>query len=325
MASVSTPTPNCTIRPRTSSRSGRWQIDAVVASLLLAVGVIYGRHHLATWVAPATAVTLVLLASSFWHWHLHSSGLPAPSSFLFSLLLAAQSLALLWHHHGAGVIEHTTAYQSALGGAAFSYAMLWAFGLHDRDAGLRSLATAALLLSIGILAKPPLLICCVLLTLAIFFAPRTDEHRPAGLFNTFLLLLTPALLCAAAVMFLRTLAFEGFTLLTFRAASTSIDAAPLHVTSLDRQLPALAFCAAVLTARLLMRKTGSADLAILIMLIFLPTLGMAPWMPLPLSLLDISMILSWSVASLLALDPPIPILPRLVAFAGAVSSLYFCR
>jgi hypothetical protein len=199
--------------------------------------------------------------------------------------------------------------------------MLWVFELHDRDAGLRSLATAALLLSIGILAKPPLLICCALLALAVFY----DDHRPAdGIVNSLLLLLTPVLLCTLAVFLLRALAAEGLVPVDWTIGRAHLDAAPLHLSLLARQIPALAFCASVLAARWLMRKTGSSDLAIVIMLIFLPTFGMARWMPMPLSLLDVSMIVSWGAACLMALDPPIPLLPRLVALAGACASLYFC-
>jgi len=310
--------PKSVIRARITSGSRRWQIVVVVTCLLLSVGVVSNRHPLGSWVAPVTAVLMAVLASSFWYLHLQSGGLPGAWCFLFSFLLAAQSVAWLWRAPRVDVAE----WQAALGCAAFTYAMLWVFEVHNREAGLRALATAALLLSIGILAKPPVLICCALLTLAVFF----DERRRTGrLWHSMLLLLTPVLLCTVGVAILHALAVEGVADLAWTVDHNRLDPSPLHLSSLARQIPALPFCAAVLTTRLLMRKTASPDLAFLFLLLALPTLGMAPWMPKPLSIMDVSMIISWGAACLLALDPPIPKLSRTVALAGASLSLYFCR
>jgi len=319
MASVSTPTRNSAVPSRATSRSRRWRMVMVVTGMVLVAGVVFSRQHLAFFI-PATAVLMTLAASSFWYWHLQSGGLPRTSSFLLAALLAGQSAVWFWHHPWADGGEM----QAALGCAGFTYAMLWVFEEHHREAGLRSLATAALLLSIGILAKPPVLVCCGLLTLVVFF----DERRRAGgLLNSGLLLLTPVLLCTLGVAILRLLAVEGVAHFDWSTGQSQPDSAlPL---SSSRQMPSLPFCAAVLTARLLMRKTASSDLAFLFLVFFLPTLGMARWMPRPLSMLDVSTILSWAAACLLALDPPIPKLSRLVVLGGACLSLslsfYFCH
>lgn len=318
MASASTRIPNSAILPRTSSRSQRRQIVLVIACLLLCVGVVSGRNYLGPWVGLALATLTTLLACSFWHFHLQAGGMSAAWSLLFVSLQAGQFLIWSWDHRGAYIDE----WQGALGCAAFTYAMLWVFKVHDNDSGLRALATAALLLSIGIIAKPPLLICCALLSVAVFF----DEERQVGeFFNSLLLLLTPVVLCMLAIATLRALAVQGVAQFAWSASQNQLDPAPLHLLSLARQLPGLSFCAAVLMARVLMRKAGSPDLAFLFLVIILPTLGMAPWMPQPVSTLDVAMIISWGAACLLALDPPTSMPTRLVALAGVSFSLYFSR
>jgi len=318
MASVSTPRPNSSIRPRSTSRIYRRQIVVVVAILMLFVAVLSGRHAMGPYFAPVMTAVLILVSSSLWYLHLRSVGMPESWNLLFSTLLAGQSVVWLFCHPVAEI----GAWQRALGCAFFAYAMLWVFEVHESETGLRSLATAALLLSIGILAKPPLLICCALLTLAVFFDERRQQ---GGLLYSALLLLTPVFLCTIGILALRALAVEGLARLDWTIDAARFDPAPLHLYSLPWQLPALPFCAAVFAIRLFSRKTGSADLAFLLLLVVLPTLGMAPWMPRPMLPLDITMTMKWGAACLLALDPPLSTFPRLVAFASGSYTMYLCR
>jgi len=319
MASVSSPAPNSiSMLPRNASASGRWQMIVVMTALLLVAGVISGRHHLGTRGTLIEAAGMTLLACCFWFFHLHAGGLPGAWCFLFCLLQAGQWMVWLQHRPRVDAAQ----WQGALGCAAFAYAMLWVFKVHDRDSGLRALATAALLLSIGILAKPPVLICCALLSLAVFLG---DRRRLGGVLHSVLLLLTPVALSLLAIALLHAFAVQGVAQLAWTVSTRPLDSAPLHLSTLAHDLPGLSFCAAVLTARLLMRKSDSPDLAFLFLLVFLPTLGMAPFMPEPMSALEVSLILSWGAAALLALDPPLPVLSRLVALGGASLSLWFCR
>jgi len=318
MASVSTPRPNLSIRPPATRRIYRRQIVMVNATLMLFVVAFSGRHALGPYFDPVMSGVLILVSSSLWYLHLQSAGMPVSWNVVFSALLAGQSVVWICSHPVAEIGD----WQRAVGCAAFAYAMLWVFEVHESETGLRSLATAALLLSIGVLSKPPLLICCALLTVAVFFDERQQR---GGLLNSALLLLTPVFLCTIGVIALRALAVEGLARLDWTIDTNSFDPAPLHLYSLPWQMPALPFCAAVLGIRLFSRKTGSADLAFLLLLVVLPTLGMAPWMPRPMLPLDITMTMKWGAACLLALDPPMSTFPRLVALASGSYTMYLCR
>ncbi len=318
MGSVSAPKPNLSVRSPSTSRIYRRQIVVLVAILMLFVVAFSGRHAMGPDFDLVMTGVLIVISSSLWFLHLQSVGMPQSWNILFSTFLAGQSVVWLCSHP----VSEIAAWQRALGCAAFAYAMLWVFELHESESGLRSLATAALLLSIGILAKPPLLICCALLTVAVFF---DDRRQRGGLLYSALLLLTPVFLCTIGVVVLRALAVEGLARLDWTIDPSRFDAAPLHLHSLPWQLPALPFCGAVLAIRLFSRKSGSADLAFLLLLVVLPTLGMAPWMPRPMLPLDITMTMKWGAACLLTLNPPSSTFPRLVALVSACYTMYLCR
>ena len=315
MASAGIATPSSIRRRRTGSGSRRAQLLIVVAGSLLTFAIVLNQRQLGAWAAPATAALLTLFGCSFWYLHLQAGGFPDSWSVIFPSLLAAQLLIGFTHR----LKPHAAAWEGALGCAAFAYAMLWIFNTQKHDAGLQSVATAALMLSIGILAKPPVLIACAVLSLAVFFE---ESRRLGGFLRSAVLLLTPLLLCVVAVAVLRALAIDAFR--TW-AVNSHPDPAPLRISSLAKQFPALPFCASVLTSRLFMRKIGNPDLAFLFLLVVLPTFGAAPWMPIPMSMLDISMIICWGAACLLALDPPLQLACRLVALVGLSFSVYFAR
>ena len=297
MASASTLRPTSS-RPRLGTRNGgRRKIVAFFACLLASAALLVSRPYVGVLGGTAIAGLISVCACSFWFFHLQAGGLPAGWAAIFASLVTAQSLVWLWRRPATDFF----AWMAAFGCGAFGYAMLWVFKSREREPGLRSLATAALLLSIGILAKPPLLICCALLSIIVFFDER---RRVGGMFHFELLLLTPVVLSLMTIGVLHAFGFDDRLGLSWIAWKRSSPPAASLLAWLADELPALWLCLAACLSRLVARKTCITDLALLFIMIFLITLGRSHWMPEAVTSLDISMILGWSAASLLALDPP---------------------
>lgn len=178
----------------------------------------------------------------------------------------------------------------------------------------------ALLLSIGVLAKPAVAISCALLSVLSFFRSRS---RFGGFLNSTLLLITPAMLCA--------LAFLALNLLTTRATHGAISYATvlyptqsmgkLDMTLLVQESQSLWFSLVVLLSRVFERKTGVFDVYYFILIAFLSTAGVAHWMPNALSQIDIHMIIYAGAACLLALAPPRKICCLLLVLVGTAVPL----
>src|SRR5271165_1620717 len=296
MASASTRAPSLSEPPRSNSTAGRRPVTALLACLLVMAVLpwAYGRMG-ARW-STSLAVVLMLAACGFWHFHLQMAGLPRDWSRLFGVLLGGAWVLTLLRHSGRSLL----AWVSALGCGVFVYDMLWVFKMHEREVGLRPIATAALVLSIGVLAKPAVLMVCVALSLLLLF----DERRSfGGVLESALLLFTPVALCVSFLFALNVLSAGSFARIPWITPQATA-AAPLRVTSFAHELWAAWFGLAALVSRLITGKADTSDLAYLCLALLLPTLGVASRMPDPISVLDLSVVLGAGAACLVALDPP---------------------
>ncbi len=300
--------------PAGAKPSGRWQIAALLTCLFLFCALPWLHGRVGTWLGPATTAFIMLLACVCWTLHLRRGGLPHVWTWLFASLLAGQWIATLLHQSTPVSVR----WLSSLGCGVFVYAMLWVFATHERDPGLRSLATVALLLSIGVLAKPAVLIACALLTLCFFL----EEGRSVGGFvASVLLLLTPVLLCALTLITLNALIADSFAHIEW-LGPTTIDPSLLPMPSQVHKLPAAWFGLSVVLSRLFARKGRLSDLAYVALTTFVATAGVAHWMPDRISTLDLSMVIAGGAAILLALDPPRNLLGRLMVTAGLGWALF---
>jgi hypothetical protein len=259
--------------------------DRVAAARALAIGAILGLAAAGPSLNSAAdfrfaAALSVLLA--LWCLHLEWSGLSRAVS-------AAALVLFAWQLHSAPHSLHDSA---ALGGGMFVYLVVWVFASYDRQPGLQAMATAALLLSAGVQAKPAVAISCAVLSLALFLAHVRSEAHPLGLG---LLLFTPALLCGLAV-----LGFGFLNANTLAASPVSPHAAvvaPDH-THIWRYL--FFFPLAVLAFRLSRRRFGGPDLAYLAMLATGSVICRTGWPPGALSLEDLFFIAAGGAAALVS-------------------------
>lgn len=258
----------------------------------------------------------VLALCALWARHLLAAGMGGVWSLLYAGLLAAACILSLPEPmtHPLWVWLH------AFGCGIFLYAMLWAFGLYEQKGGLQAVATAALVLSFGVLAKPPLLVLCVLFCAIFLFPERRLAGGPGKLF---LLLFTPLLLCLLSLALLGIL-YHGGILKSWWAVALPVQAARLDFSSSLHDLWPLAFGLVTLLGRLIAGKSGRPDLLYLSTAILLPDLRLAPWIPAQLCPLDFSIMLVCGAACLLATAPPLRVRERLIFLAGLAASLACC-
>lgn len=252
---------------------------------------------------------------------------------LLSLHLETKSYPWYWRYPVVGllgcnmllpILEHPSipapAWFAALGSGLFIYCMLWISAVYVSEPGLQPLATLALLLSIGILAKPAMAIACALLSILFFFHTRRSF---GGITGYVFLLFTPAILCALAY----------FTLNLLITGSPQGDVAHPGIVSatvwterfswqlLSYEYSVILFPLGVLLARFFESKAGASDISYLMLLAFLTTAGVAYWMPQAMSAFDIRMIVYAGAACLLALAPPQKIPCRILVFVSACGAL----
>lgn len=250
--------------------------DPCAAARCGAAGAVFGL--LAAPAASLSFTAVLCLLLSLWAFHLETAGVHRAVSLAALAILSSQ---LHFAPHSLfGVAE--------LGEGLFVYLVVWVLAAYHRQPGLQATATAALLLSAGFLAKPPVAISCALLSVAFFlFHVRTITH-PLG-FG--LLLFTPAILCAAGAV--------GFTLLTagrLLAGASAIPAAPpdQHIWRYLFLLPV-----ATLSYRIVRRRFGEPDLAYLAMACAGSLLCQIHWPADGLSLDDLFFIAAGGAAALL--------------------------
>lgn len=179
---------------------------------------------------------------------------------------------------------------TALGESIFLYVLLSLFAAYDRQPGLQAIAAVALLMSAGILTKPPVAISCVLAGLTFFWQHRRKTQ--SGAFGFALLMFTPMTLCLLSAGLL--------AFLTGSPLSASIRDTPV----LSQTAPAgrlwLIFPAGVILWRMAARRTAAPDIAFVLLLAAGATLSFFPWMPWPLQEIDLFYLAIGGAAALFA-------------------------
>jgi hypothetical protein len=168
MGSASSPVlRSCEPRLATPSIGPRWKLVSLLSLLLVLIVAV--RPRLA---AGAISASLLIISCYFWKQHLDSAGVSRAWSLLVSLLL-------FWELMAAVLRGPTSAgmFPSALGCYLLSYLMIWTLAAQDSDVHLQALATAALLLSAIIFARPAVLISAVFLS-ATAAMPQKLRWRP---------------------------------------------------------------------------------------------------------------------------------------------------
>ena len=304
---------------RRSARSGAARRLAALASLAVALLIFdwtwgQGRDSSQRVVAILAAVTLSVL----WWWHLELASLPRGWSAALALLISGQLLLSILSV-GATSIRFSF---GALGCGVFVYAMLWIFGTHDRQPGLWPVASAALLLSIGFIAKPAILLACVVASILMFVGER---NRFGGMRDFALLLFTPLILFLLSVSLVAVL-WAGTPQRAIQSLLAVYQGPPgwsvaSRFALLIGESGNLCLIVAVLATRLLEGKTGCPDLACLFLLLSVGSVCVAPGMPAPPTPMDLSVTACAGAGSLVALEPPGSFLGRTVVFAGACAAV----
>jgi hypothetical protein len=252
------------------------------AALLLAAGALSAWICISRGFHAAGLMTAVAHAAALAMWavHLRRAGLGAAWAFP-----AAAGLATLLTQSPSGRLD-----APALGEAIFLYALLSLFSAYERQPGLQAIATAALLMSAGILTKPPVAICCVLVGLTFFLLQR--RRTQSGVLGFALLMFTPMTLCVASAGVLAFL--TGGPLLGAAAAASPAPA-------LERGAAGpvwLVFPAAVLGWRYVTRRTAASDIAFGLLLTGGAALSCFPRMPQPLRPIDLFYLSAGGAAAL---------------------------
>jgi hypothetical protein len=297
-----------TQRPPKASTGGFLE-RLLVAGLFLYMALAVAHYPvLAIWSRAWTALLIGVGISAMWWMHLEMVGLRRGWG-----MAAASILLLLLAGPWLRETENLRAWLGTLGCGLFVYAMIWVYAKHEREPGLQPLATAALVLSIGVVAKPAVVAGCACLSLAVFI----DERRHVGgWWRSLLLLLTPILLCAGLLGILNSLWAGGLVNQMWDTSVPDVGARLWSLTGLAGEGHLLCFPLALLASQLLEGKTRKTSLAYLFLIVFTGVVGTATWMPHPLGLADFTMVVAAGGCSLLALDPPRHWFCRLLALAG---------
>jgi len=304
--------------PARSERDTFWARLLGTAISLLVVSTVV-QHLYPNRLSGSVLVFFMAAAlAATWCLHLRDAGLPHG----WSLTLGVLSVGIVWGEFHHILVGSLGACWSALGSGLFVYLMVWVFGMHEREKGLQGLATAALALSIGMLARPPVILGCVLLSLILF----VDERRSWGsALSSLLLLLTPVLLCAVLLGFLSYFWPGGVLSTLWNLGTTGNGGATNgeggYSADLLRETATFIFVAGILAVRLFERRSGKTDLALVFLMLTICAVGGRPWMPGRLSADEVRFILTCGAASLLASSPPAFLAERLLVTATSVAAL----
>lgn len=271
--------------------------------------------NLGNWTHSAATWSMAGALVAFWSLHLRVSGLPPLWVGLFTACML-----VVWRRQSVAILAvGWTNWWSALGCAVFVYAMLCVLSTHERERGLQPLATTALILAIGVLARPPVIMGCILVSLLILFGEYRNERRPL---SSMLLLFTPVCLCWITLSFMNHFSSTGLLPVEWRWNTSAVTAGPpfdaLSEVAFRQVAPTLILMLAILAVRLLEEKIGKPDLAFLFLSLFLGTVGTIQVMPGRLSGDDVQLILTGGCCALIALDPPARLLARLLVCSAAI-------
>lgn len=305
------------MRPRAAARSSPWsrRIGLLLVPLLAVAWLGPQLWNRAPIVLP---LLLTAICSAAWMLHLRAESLPRAWAALFCLMASAQLASTILHTRPAGWVA-----VQAFGNAVFVYAMLWVFAMHDREPGLRPLASAALVMSIGILAAPAVVIACAVLSLLLFLDQRKALRNLGDLL---LLLFTPVLLCLVAMKVLDMLAWRStrgaFDVIW--ATKARLGDGLTEAEGLSHQLSGFCFASGALLSHVWERHSRTCVLALIGLLAFVTTIGRARWMPDPIPATEISVLSYAGAACLIALNPPRSNFARLIVFGFSGMALWLC-
>lgn len=251
--------------------------------------------ELASSLAHAAIPVLLTAAALLWAAHLWHMQRNTVVVAVLAPLMGAAVVSSGLHHTEAKLGN----WLSALGCAIFVYAMVSVFRMQSHDGGLQAIATAALSLSLGMIAKPPVLLVCALFSVVAFYE---DRRHAGGLPRLILLLFTPFFLCLGSLIFLSFLYYGTTADFWWDSAKAVVPHWPLLIPHVADLWP-VAFALAVVLSRATAGQAGRADAAFFFLMLFLPALRWVPWIPDPVSELDMSAMLTAGAASLLAAQP----------------------
>ena len=296
MASARTPMEKCYVQPHPLHKSAHDKIETLVlftlvcCSVALSYAAATGSHML------SLPFGLAFILGAVWCLHLARTGSAVWSSLMAASL--ASQLALLFQR--ADVVEGASI-NAAINGL-FAYGMLWVLDWRRTDHGLQPLATAALLLPIGMLARPALLGCFAVLCLLFFL------ERRRGLLSTGLLVLTPTLLSVAAVLTLSSVTnHSGVAALSHSMSTPSVmTSSPVgHFLELSREIaPTLVLCVTALVLRLMHKVAGALDIAYITLCTALAAAMVTRWAPIQVGPMDFAIVIDAGAAYLIAVTPP---------------------
>jgi hypothetical protein len=317
MASASSPVLRLPKPHRARNSAGGLLEKVLIAGLFVYMAVAVVHYPLlGVWSRAWGALVVAVGMSAFWCAHLNLAGLRQGWG-----VTAASILLLLLAKPWLRESGELRSWVGALGCGVFVYAMIWVYAAHEREPGLQPLATAALVLSIGMAAKPAVVAGCACLSLAVFIDQRREV---GGWWRSTLLLLTPVLLCAAFLGILNTLWSGGLVSMMWGANSSELTGTRLwSLTGLAGAAHILWFPLGVLVGQLLEGKAPKTALAYLFLVVFVGAIGTAGWMPHRLTAEDVIMVVVAGACSLLALDPPRHWFCRLLTLAGMGMALGF--
>ena len=256
--------------------------DSVMPAVL--AGLVFGTAgaHFLRHAGDFRFVAVLCVALALWHIHLSKTAVPRWLPLAAVAVLSAQLL----------LVPAAFTDLAALSGGIFVYLLIWVLAEYDRQPALQGVAPAALLLSGGVLAKPPIALSCIVLSLAFFLMHIRSAANPAG-FG--LLLFTPAALCAAGTL---VFAFLNASSL-FAQPSVAPPIAPDVVPGFDWGFLFL-FPAAVIAFRAFRRCLCGADLAFLAMCALGAMICRGQWMKGALGIADLFFLAAGGAAALVS-------------------------
>lgn len=295
-----------------------WERIACLGGLAVLATVVLHQRNVGQWTNLAATLSMAGALGAFWYMHLRMSRLSSGWSGLF-----AAGMLGLWKSECATIsTAGWTNWWSALGCAVFVYAMLCVLSTHECERGLQPLATTALILAIGVLARPPVIMGCILVSLLILVGEWRNERSPV---SSMLLLFTPVCLCSIFLRFMNHLSSSGLLPAAWSLDTSAATGGPpfdaLSTAALRHTVPTLLLMLAVLAGRFLEQKVGKPDMAFLFLSLFLGIVGTMQAMPGRLSVDDLRLILMGGCCALIALAPPTRLPARLLVCSAAIGPL----
>jgi hypothetical protein len=214
------------------------------------------------WQAPLAPDALLLASMLCGLWRIHLQG--GGRSWAWSAILASAGFFGFLLPVSRVPDVHTLQF---FGGAVIVYGMTWSFAVFGRDEILRPLANIAFLLGVAVFASPAAILSAGLISFMFFLVCRW-KFQIGRLWDTALLIFTPAVFAALAIYGLRWLGLHS-------VYSPEISAlVPGHYVVSAGGFPGIVtelyisfvFFAAVLLLRLLKSETGRADLVVAIII-----------------------------------------------------------